>query len=92
MYFQPAVDWRGEGTVRSHPLARVAAVVRRRASLRPTGDWAPLVFQTSFSTCVEHPWPAGQRLHSCRGVLVRIFVPVRIPAPHRCRVNEMQRM
>jgi hypothetical protein len=37
VYFQPAVDWRGEGTVRSHPLAKVAAVVRRRASLRPTG-------------------------------------------------------
>lgn len=37
VYFQPAVDWRGEGTVRSHPLAHVAAVVRRRASLRPTG-------------------------------------------------------
>lgn len=37
VYFQPAVDWRGEGTVRSHPLAHIAAVVRRRASLRPTG-------------------------------------------------------
>ncbi len=37
VYFQPAVNWRGGGLVRSHPLARVAAVVRRRSSLRPTG-------------------------------------------------------
>jgi hypothetical protein len=37
LYFQPLHDVDGSGAVRSHPLAAVAAVARRRASLRPTG-------------------------------------------------------
>ncbi len=37
IYFQPLHDIAGDSPVRSHPLAAVAAVVRRRSSLRPLG-------------------------------------------------------
>jgi len=37
VYFQPLHDVGGDSPVRSHPLATVAAVVRRRSSLRPLG-------------------------------------------------------
>ena len=71
VYFQPAVDWRGEGTVRSHPLAHIAAVVRRRASLRPTGatsDVSTTVFITGRcwlicrSRCTDTLEVDGQQL------------------------------
>eukprot|EP00775_Hariotina_reticulata_P008774 gene8774-8953_t len=37
LYFQPLHNIAGNVPVRSHPLAAVAAVVRRRSSLRPVG-------------------------------------------------------
>ena len=37
IYFQPLHDIAGDSPVRSHPLVAVAAVVRRRSSLRPLG-------------------------------------------------------
>ncbi len=37
LYFQPLHDVAGEMPVRVHPLAAIAAVARRRSSLRPTG-------------------------------------------------------
>lgn len=37
LYFQPLHDVAGDMPVRAHPLAAVAAVARRRSSLRPTG-------------------------------------------------------
>jgi factor associated with neutral sphingomyelinase activation len=37
LYFQPLHNIAGDALVRSHPLAAVAAVARRRSSLRPVG-------------------------------------------------------
>ena len=37
LYFQPLHDVAGDMPVRVQPLAAVAAVARRRSSLRPTG-------------------------------------------------------
>jgi hypothetical protein len=38
LYFQPLHDVAGDMPVRVHPLAAIAAVARRRSSLRPTGE------------------------------------------------------
>lgn len=38
VYFQPLHNVSGGARVRSHPLAYVAAVARRRSSLRPIGE------------------------------------------------------
>ncbi len=42
LYFQPLHNVGGDAPVHSHPLAAVAAVARRRSSLRDVGTWPPL--------------------------------------------------
>jgi factor associated with neutral sphingomyelinase activation len=41
LYFQPLHNATGDAPVRAHELAHVAAVARRRSSLRPTGAPPP---------------------------------------------------
>ena len=60
VYFQPLHDVGGDSPVRSHPLAAVAAVVRRRSSLRPLGavlrtlaSWSPFLSSMHCKLCLS---------------------------------------
>ena len=66
VYFQPLHDVGGDSPVRSHPLAAVAAVVRRRSSLRPLGAALSSAQELLFrgrSFAIQHACPTPLVCH-----------------------------